>query len=289
MGLATEELAARSGPGIGGLLNVTFGNAAELIIALFAPRGGPPGGREGLDRRLDPRQPSAGPRRCRCSSAGSGARSSLQRAPRPTRSRRCSSWRSRRSMMPAIFALVEGGGLPPVDAEIVELRVRPRGALDRRGDRPRGSPTSPGWSSRCGPTGPLQPAPTPRRQHGQPSAGRSGGRSRCCRSPAPRSGSMSEILVGSISEASEAIGISEFFIGIIIVADRRQRGRALGRGARRQEEQDGPGGQHLDRLGGADRAVRRADPGPLSRSSSAPARCRSSSTASSSARSSSRS
>jgi Ca2+:H+ antiporter len=35
MGRATEELAARSGPGIGGLLNVTFGNAPELIIALF--------------------------------------------------------------------------------------------------------------------------------------------------------------------------------------------------------------------------------------------------------------
>src|SRR6187397_3062324 len=35
MGLATEELAAKSGPGIGGLLNVTFGNAAELIIAVF--------------------------------------------------------------------------------------------------------------------------------------------------------------------------------------------------------------------------------------------------------------
>jgi Ca2+:H+ antiporter len=36
MGKATEELAARSGPGIGGLLNVTFGNAPEIIIALFA-------------------------------------------------------------------------------------------------------------------------------------------------------------------------------------------------------------------------------------------------------------
>src|SRR6266540_6787833 len=34
MGRATEELAARSGPGVGGLLNVTFGNAPELIIAL---------------------------------------------------------------------------------------------------------------------------------------------------------------------------------------------------------------------------------------------------------------
>src|SRR4051812_4020403 len=36
MGEATEHLATRSGPGIGGLLNVTFGNAPELIIALFA-------------------------------------------------------------------------------------------------------------------------------------------------------------------------------------------------------------------------------------------------------------
>jgi len=36
MGRATEELAERSGPGIGGLLNVTFGNAPELIIALLA-------------------------------------------------------------------------------------------------------------------------------------------------------------------------------------------------------------------------------------------------------------
>jgi Ca2+:H+ antiporter len=35
MGRATEELAAQTGPGIGGLLNVTFGNAAELILALF--------------------------------------------------------------------------------------------------------------------------------------------------------------------------------------------------------------------------------------------------------------
>ncbi|MFO0957749.1 MAG: calcium/proton exchanger [Isosphaeraceae bacterium] len=34
MGEATEHLAHRAGPGVGGLLNATFGNAAELIIAL---------------------------------------------------------------------------------------------------------------------------------------------------------------------------------------------------------------------------------------------------------------
>ena len=33
---ATEQLAEHSGPGVAGFLNVTFGNAPELIIALFA-------------------------------------------------------------------------------------------------------------------------------------------------------------------------------------------------------------------------------------------------------------
>jgi Ca2+:H+ antiporter len=36
MGRATEALAARMGEGAGGLLNATFGNAAELIIAVIA-------------------------------------------------------------------------------------------------------------------------------------------------------------------------------------------------------------------------------------------------------------
>lgn len=40
MGRATEHLSARVGPGLGGLLNATFGNAAELIIAIAALRHG---------------------------------------------------------------------------------------------------------------------------------------------------------------------------------------------------------------------------------------------------------
>jgi Ca2+:H+ antiporter len=40
MGRATENLAEAMGPSVGGLLNATFGNAAELIIALFALRKG---------------------------------------------------------------------------------------------------------------------------------------------------------------------------------------------------------------------------------------------------------
>ena len=38
IGQATEELANRSGPTLGGFLNATFGNAAELIIAIVALR-----------------------------------------------------------------------------------------------------------------------------------------------------------------------------------------------------------------------------------------------------------
>jgi len=37
---ATEQVAERAGPAIGGLLNVTFGNAAEFILALFVLRSG---------------------------------------------------------------------------------------------------------------------------------------------------------------------------------------------------------------------------------------------------------
>jgi Ca2+:H+ antiporter len=40
MGRSTELLAERLGPGIGGLLNASFGNAAELIIAVFALKRG---------------------------------------------------------------------------------------------------------------------------------------------------------------------------------------------------------------------------------------------------------
>ncbi|MBI5085670.1 MAG: cation transporter, partial [Acidobacteria bacterium] len=36
LGHATEHLASHTGEGVGGLLNATFGNAAELIIALAA-------------------------------------------------------------------------------------------------------------------------------------------------------------------------------------------------------------------------------------------------------------
>ena len=40
IGEATDNLARHTGPGIGGFLNATFGNAPELIIAIIAASGG---------------------------------------------------------------------------------------------------------------------------------------------------------------------------------------------------------------------------------------------------------
>lgn len=40
MGMATEEIAIVTGPNIGGLLNATFGNATELILAFIALKAG---------------------------------------------------------------------------------------------------------------------------------------------------------------------------------------------------------------------------------------------------------
>jgi Ca2+:H+ antiporter len=42
IGEATEHAAEHTGPGVGGFLNASFGNAPELIIALFAVAGGLP-------------------------------------------------------------------------------------------------------------------------------------------------------------------------------------------------------------------------------------------------------
>ena len=40
MGVGTEQLGESAGPRVGGVLNATFGNAAELIITIFAIRAG---------------------------------------------------------------------------------------------------------------------------------------------------------------------------------------------------------------------------------------------------------
>src|SRR5215218_5444813 len=42
IGEATEHAAEHTGPGVGGFLNASFGNAPELIIAIFAVSDGLP-------------------------------------------------------------------------------------------------------------------------------------------------------------------------------------------------------------------------------------------------------
>ena len=215
MGLATEELAARSGPGIGGLLNVTFGNAPELIIALFALNAG-------LQEVV------------KASIVGSiignvllvlGA-SMLVGGLKHERQRFSPQAASIQStmlflaagalMMPAIFELVEGKGLPSPDAELVnygstveKLSVAVAVVLivtyvlgllfSLRTHKDLFNP--------------------PYAEEHEEGFGWSVRRSVIYLFVAGLAvGLMSEILVGSISEASETIGLSEFFVGVIVVA-----------------------------------------------------------------------
>jgi Ca2+:H+ antiporter len=213
MGRATEELAARSGPGIGGLLNVTFGNAPELIIALFALN-------EGLQEVV------------KASIVGSiignillvlGAAMLAGGIGRDKQlfSRTSASIQTTMLMlaaaaliMPAIFELVEGQGLPAPAAEsinydstvehlslavaIVLIATYVLGLFfSLRTHRDIFNPEyaeedTLGWSTRksviaLAVSGLLV-------------------------------GLMSEVLVGSIEEASHSIGLSEFFVGVIVVA-----------------------------------------------------------------------
>jgi Ca2+:H+ antiporter len=214
MGRATEELAVRSGPGIGGLLNVTFGNAPEIIIALFALGAG-------LHEVV------------KASLVGSilgnillvlGAAMFVGGLGRDRQqfSRTAASAQSAMLLlaatalaMPAIFELVEGKGLPRPTAEIVDyssdveqlsfavaviLIISYAAGLifSLRTHRDLFNPED------------------AEELHGEPWTVR---RSVLALSLAGVAvGVMSEILVGSISEAAEKIGLSEFFIGAIVVA-----------------------------------------------------------------------
>ena len=214
MGRSTEELAARTGPGVGGFLNVTFGNFPELVIAFFALR-------EGLQEVVKASiigsilgnillvmglaMLAGGLGRARQTFNATGAQvqaSMLLLA-------------AAALVMPTIFQLVHGGALPSVGEERVDfgvdlehmsfavaivllvsyiaglffsLRTRehlfnPHGEEDHDGDA---------WPIR---------------------------RSVVTLAIAGVAvGVMSEILVGSINEASESIGISNFFVGLIVVA-----------------------------------------------------------------------
>ena len=105
LGRATEQLAERTGEGIGGLLNATFGNAAELIIA---PRGAARGllrRGQGVDRRLDHRQYPAGAR---------GGDALRRPRPSPSSTYNAAGARSQATMLTlAVIALILPAAYPP--------------------------------------------------------------------------------------------------------------------------------------------------------------------------------
>lgn len=216
MGRATEELAARSGPGIGGLLNVTFGNAPEIIIALFALNAG-------LHEVV------------KASLIGSilgnillvlgasmfigGLGRDRQRFDRTAASAQSAMLllAGAALVMPAIWELIEGSGLPSPGDEIVDygstiehlsfavaivliLTYVAGLVFSLKTHRDLFNPKEEAGED----------------EHGEPWSVRKAVLALAVAGVAV--GVMSEILVGSISEAAEGVGLSEFFVGAIIVA-----------------------------------------------------------------------
>ncbi len=215
MGEATEAIAAKTGPGIGGLLNVTFGNAPELIIAFFALI-------EGLQEVV------------KASIVGSiignvllvmGAAFLVGGWSRDKQTFSQTAAHAQSAMLtlalaalvfPALFQLIHGGSLPGVGAEHVDfgsdleklsfgvaivllvsyvaglwfsLRTH-RAVFNPFGDQPEEDVHH--W--------PVRRAAI------------------YLALAAVAVGVMSEILVGSISEASDDVGLSQFFVGVFVVA-----------------------------------------------------------------------
>ncbi|HEX4804953.1 MAG TPA: calcium/proton exchanger, partial [Conexibacter sp.] len=207
------ELAARSGPGIGGLLNVTFGNAPELIIALFALG-------KGLHEVVKASLVGSILGNILLVLGAAMVAGGIKRE-RQFFNRTAASAQSSMLLlagaaltMPAIFELVDGKGLPAPSAErvvygstvehlslfvalvlmasygaglVFSLRTH-RDLFNPPSDEEGGTP----WSVR---------------------------RSVAALALAGVAvGVMSEILVGSIHHAAASAGLSEFFIGAIVVA-----------------------------------------------------------------------
>ena len=120
MGEATEAIASRTGPGIGGLLNVTFGNAPELIIAFFALM-------EGLQEVVKASLVGSIIGNILLVMGGAMLVGGLPRE-KQTFNRTAANAQSAMLMLalvalvfPAIFQLIHGGGLPKVGVEEVDF------------------------------------------------------------------------------------------------------------------------------------------------------------------------
>jgi Ca2+:H+ antiporter len=215
MGEATEAIAARTGPGIGGLLNVTFGNAPELIIAFFALN-------EGLQEVV------------KASIVGSiignillvmGAAMLVGGLPREKQTFSQTAANAQCAMLmlavaalvfPAIFQLIHGGGLPAVGEERVDFgseleRLSLGVAIVLLLSYAAGL-----WFSLKTHRAVFNPFGDQDEEEAHHWPVRRAAIYLAISAVAV--GLMSEILVGSISEASGEIGLSEFFVGVFIVA-----------------------------------------------------------------------
>ncbi len=216
MGEATEHIAAQTGPGIGGFLNVTFGNAPELIIALFALK-------EGLQEVV------------KASIVGSivgnillvlGAAMLIGGLKREKQVFNQTAANAQSAMLllaltalilPAVFQLVHGGGLPSVGDERVDFgsdleKLSFGVAIVLIATYAAGLVFSLKTHRRV-----FNPFEGDEEEHaaGAWSIKKS---MVLLAVAAVLVGAMSEVLVGSISEASEDVGLSEFFVGVFIVA-----------------------------------------------------------------------
>jgi Ca2+:H+ antiporter len=214
MGRATEELADRVGPGIGGLLNVTFGNFPELLIAFFALR-------EGLHEVV------------KASVIGSvlgnvllvlgasmlvgGVRHDRQlftaRAARPQATMLILA--SAALVMPAVFELAQGGGLPRPGAELVRFSSSVEGLSLTVAIVLLLSYAAGLWFSLVTHRDLFNPPDDEEDVSEHWTVKRS---VTLLAISGLAVGLMSEILVGSIAETAESAGLTEFFIGAVIVA-----------------------------------------------------------------------
>jgi Ca2+:H+ antiporter len=215
MGEATEAIAARTGPGIGGLLNVTFGNAPELIIAFFALL-------EGLQEVV------------KASIVGSiignvllvmGAAFVVGGWSRDKQTFSQTAAHAQSGMLtlalaalifPALFQLIHGGSLPGVGDEHVDFgsdleKLSLGVALVLLVSYAAGL-----WFSLRTHRAVFNPFGGEDEEEAHHWPVRRAAIYLALSAVAV--GVMSEILVGSISEASEDIGLSEFFVGVFIVA-----------------------------------------------------------------------
>jgi Ca2+:H+ antiporter len=215
MGEATEAIAAKSGPGIGGLLNVTFGNAPELIIAFFALL-------EGLQEVV------------KASIVGSiignvllvmGAAFVVGGWSREKQTFNQTAASAQSGMLtlalaalifPALFQLIHGGNLPAVGADHVDFgsdleKLSFGVAIVLLVSYAAGL-----WFSLKTHRAVFNPYGGEDEEEAHHWPIRQAGIYLALAAVAV--GVMSEILVGSISDASKDIGLSEFFVGVFVVA-----------------------------------------------------------------------